>query len=42
MYQNDAYVHHSLLSSSINYGLLTPREVVKAVVARDTAMNNKE
>jgi len=42
MYQGDAYVHHSLLSSSINYGLLTPREVVKAVESRDTAMNNKE
>jgi len=42
MYQDDAYVHHSLLSSSINYWLLTPREVVKAVEARDTAMNNKE
>ncbi len=42
MYQDDAYVHHSLLSSSINYWLLTPSEVVKAVEARDTAMNNKE
>jgi len=42
MYESDAYVHHSLLSSSINYGLLTPREVVKAVEGRDTAMNNKE
>ncbi len=42
MYEDDAYVHHSLLSSSINYGLLTPREVVKAVEQRDTAMNNKE
>jgi len=42
MYQDDSYVHHSLLSSSINYWLLTPHEVVKAVEARDTAMNNKE
>ena len=42
MYENDAYVHHSLLSSSINYGLLSPAEVVKAVESRDTAMNNKE
>ncbi len=42
MYESDAYVHHSLLSSSINYGLLSPREVVKAVEQRDTAMNNKE
>jgi deoxyribodipyrimidine photolyase-related protein len=42
MYQDDAYVHHSLLSSSINYWFLSPREVVKAVEARDTAMNNKE
>jgi deoxyribodipyrimidine photolyase-like uncharacterized protein len=42
MYEDDAYVHHSLLSASINYGLLSPREVVKAVEQRDTAMNNKE
>lgn len=42
MYKDDAYVHHSLLSSSINYGFLSPKEVVKAVESRDTAMNNKE
>lgn len=42
MYQDDAYVHHSLLSSSINYWFLSPREVVKAVEQRETAMNNKE
>jgi len=42
MYEDDAYVHHSLLSTSINYWLLSPREVVEAVAKRDTAMNNKE
>ena len=42
MYQDDAYVHHSLLSSSINYGFLSPREVVEKVENTDTAMNNKE
>jgi len=42
MYEDDSYVHHSLLSSSINYGFLSPREVVNAVEQRDTAMNNKE
>ena len=42
MYKDDAYIHHSLLSSSINYGFLSPREVVAAVEKADTAMNNKE
>lgn len=42
MYQDDAYVHHSLLSTSINFGFLSPREVVEAVKNTDTALNNKE
>ena len=42
MYEDDAYVHHSLLSSSINYWFLSPREVVQAVENTDTGMNNKE
>ena len=42
MYQDDSYVHHSFLSSSINYWFLSPREVVKAIGNSWTAMNNKE
>jgi deoxyribodipyrimidine photolyase-related protein len=42
MYQNDNYVHHSLLSTSINFGFLSAREVVEAVEKSDTAINNKE
>ncbi len=42
MYQDDAYVHHSLLSTSINFGFLSAREVVAAVEKSNTALNNKE
>ncbi len=42
MYQDDPYVHHSMLSASINYWLLSPREVVSAVEQSSTALNNKE
>ncbi len=42
MYQDDAYVHHSLLSTSINFGFLSPREVVQKIASTDTQMNNKE
>ena len=42
MYSDDNYVHHSLLSTAINYGMLSPREVVEAVEKTETAMNNKE
>ena len=42
MYQNDPYVHHSMLSSCINYWFLSPKEVVKRVEKSDTAINNKE
>jgi len=42
MYAEDDEVHHSLLSTSMNFGLLTPWEVIARVEAADTAMNNKE
>jgi deoxyribodipyrimidine photolyase-related protein len=42
MYTHDEYVHHSLLSTSINFGLLTPWEVIDAIAQTDTANNNKE
>jgi len=42
MYIEDNYVHHSLLSTCINFWFLSPREVVIAVENTDTAMNNKE
>ncbi|NDK10248.1 hypothetical protein GW846_05740 [Candidatus Gracilibacteria bacterium] len=42
MYQNDPYVYHSMLSTSINFGLLSPKEVVLRVANTDTALNNKE
>lgn len=42
MYTWDDVVHHSLLSTSINFWLLTPWEVIKAVEQADTPLNNKE
>ena len=42
MYSGDDRVHHSLISTSINFGLLTPREVISAVAQADTGLNNKE
>ncbi len=42
MYQDDPYVHHSLLSTAINFWFLSPREVVERIAKTDTAMNNKE
>ncbi len=42
MYIDDNYVHHSLLSTSINFGFLSPREVVERIEQADTAINNKE
>jgi deoxyribodipyrimidine photolyase-related protein len=42
MYQEDDSVHHSLLSTAINFWLLTPQEVVARVENTDTAVNNKE
>ncbi len=32
MYEKDNYVHHSLLSTAINFGFLSPREVVARVL----------
>lgn len=42
MYQEDDIVHHSMLSSAINFWLLTPQEVVARVEQANTALNNKE
>jgi len=42
MYQDDPYVFHSMLSTSINFGLLSPKEVVEKVANTKTALNNKE
>ena len=42
MYQNDDFVHHSLLSQAINFWLLSVREVVKTIARQNTQMNNKE
>lgn len=42
MYESDDLVHHSLLSTALNFGLLTPWEVITAVKQADTGLNNKE
>ena len=42
MYSTSDFVYHSLVSTSLNFGLLTPQEVVSAVRRADTAINNKE
>lgn len=42
MYETSDFVHHSLLSIPLNFGLLTPQEVMQAAEKADTAMNNKE
>lgn len=42
MYQNDPYVFHSMLSTSINFWLLSAKEVVWKVAIAKTALNNKE
>lgn len=42
MYTTSDFVHHSLLSIPLNFGLLTPQEVIAAVEQADTAINNKE
>lgn len=42
MYTDDLQVHHSLLSSSINFWLLSPQEVIDKVASSNTALNNKE
>jgi len=42
MYTSSDFVHHSLLSIPLNFGLLSPQEVIAAVEKTDTAINNKE
>ena len=42
MYDSSDFVYHSLVSVALNFGLLTPHEVVQAVHKADTALNNKE
>ena len=42
MYEHDDFVHHSLLSTSINFWMLSPQEVVQKIVETNTAINNKE
>ncbi len=42
MYDTSDFVHHSLLSVSLNFWLLEPREVIDAIENAPTAINNKE
>lgn len=42
MYQEDAKVHHSLLSCSINFWLLTPKEVIDAARGCEAPLPSKE
>lgn len=42
MVQGNSPLYHSLLSSSVNIGLLTPQEVIDAVIQTDAPMNAKE
>ena len=42
MYIDDQYIYHSMISTSINFGMLTPLEVIKAVENANTDINNKE
>ncbi len=42
MYQDDMRVHHSLLSTAINFWILWPLEVINAVLARDVSLSSKE
>jgi deoxyribodipyrimidine photolyase-related protein len=42
MYIDDTYVHHSNISTAMNFGLLQPQEVVNIIHKQDTAINNKE
>lgn len=42
MYQNDAFVHHSQLSTAINMWFLSPLEVIKEIESTVTSLNNKE
>lgn len=42
MYDFDNMVHHSNISTCINFGLLSPLEVIKVVEKTTTSINNKE
>lgn len=42
MYDTSDFVHHSLLSVPLNFGLLSLQEVIDAIENADTAINNKE
>jgi deoxyribodipyrimidine photolyase-related protein len=42
MYEESDYVYHSLLSVPLNLGLLSPSEVVTAIVETDAPLNSKE
>lgn len=42
MYQSDAHVHHSLLSTVMNFGLLHPSEVIEAVLGWHMPLASQE
>lgn len=42
IYAQDMLVHHSGISTALNFWLLTPQEVLQAIEQADTAINNKE
>jgi deoxyribodipyrimidine photolyase-like uncharacterized protein len=42
MYISDGMVYHSMISTGINFGLLTPFEVIAKIASADTDINNKE
>lgn len=42
MYTEDAFVNHSLLSTAINFGLLSPLEVIKKVNSSNSKIESKE
>lgn len=42
MYQNDAFVHHSQLSTALNMWFLSPLEIIQEIEKSETPMNNKE
>lgn len=42
MYKDDYFVHHSLLSTAINFWLLSPLEVIKKIESEDVNIESKE
>ncbi len=42
MYSDDGLVYHSLVSTSLNFWLLSPIEVINKISEADTDINNKE